>query len=48
MAANYEMKKQQKIMIPFGSKNINIISKNEQIKMVASDMYAVKKVAQHQ
>ena len=48
MAANYEMKKQQKIMIPFGSKNINVISKNEQIKMVASDMYAVKKVAQHQ
>ena len=48
MAANYEMKKQQKIMIPFGSKNNNIISKNQQIKMVASDMYVVNKVAQHQ
>jgi hypothetical protein len=43
-----KLNKQQKIMIPFGLKNINIISKNQQIKMVASDMYVVKKVAQHQ
>ena len=46
MATNYEIKKLLKTKNQCGLKNINIISKNQQTKMVARDMCAVKK-AQH-